>query len=126
MGYKESKNTIAEFLVGKGYKEIQFNLENAETGHSVFDKGFSIKASTPDRAEVMGGKDIYMYGMSVMISFIATTNAEYDTAYDSFLSVVNEINSQSSLMDAPTFDRMDEANYFLGTANFYVGSLTCE
>ena len=126
MGYKDIKNNVASYLVGEGFTEIPFNLNNDETTHSLLDKGFSIKAYPIDYEEVLGGGSIGIFGMTLAISFITTTNEEYDDAYDRFIEIVGNIQDQTRLVDSPSFVRMEEINYHLGTANFYAGSTRCE
>lgn len=126
MGYSDSKKKLSQYLVENGFIEIEQVKDNEESAHSGVHKGFTIFPLEPELANIMGGSSISVLTAQLNVSFITTTNEQHDQAYEDWIKVINYINSQTTIVTPPTFERMEEVNYRLGSVSFNIGSSKCE
>ena len=130
MSWATDKATITTILTGisYAYTELQGNLDLMnEMPSALINKGFTLKPIDSDTRALTASQTLVATVAQLQISYATVSNSAFDTAYDSFLTVLNAIASyHSGFYEPPTFERHPQNNkYAIGTARFFLGVQSC-
>jgi len=125
MSWATDKTAITGLMTG--YTEIGNNLKPGEQPSSVNHKSFSLKPVEVDTSYLMADTTVSSNIAELQVHFIVKTNADYDTQYDAWTTLLSAIKSKHlGYASNPTFIRSEVNNkYAIGTALIYVGVTTC-
>lgn len=130
MSWATDKNTIVSILTSGtyNYRELANNLElENEMPSSLIDKGFTLKPVDSDTRALTDSRTLVATIAELKCIYAVPTNTAFDSAYDSFIAILNAIKLyHSGFESAPTFARHPQNNkYAIGTAKIFLGVQSC-
>lgn len=130
MTWVTDKATITAILtnVTYGYTELEDNLDIMDERPGILtNKGFSLRPIDSDTRALTNNQTLVATIAELKISYAVKDKSTFDSAYDSFLTVLNAIAAyHSGFAEAPTFERHSQDNkYAVGTARIYLGVQSC-
>jgi len=130
VGWVTDKAVITAILTNAtyAYTELDYNLDLMGENHAaLINKGFTFKPIDSDTRALTDNQTLVATIAELQICYTTKDVSAFDTAYDSFLTVLNAIASyHSGFNEAPTFERHPNDNkYAVGTARIFLGVQSC-
>ena len=130
MSWVTDKAKITTILTGVtyGYRELEGNLDlESELPSSLVDKGFTLKPVDGDTRALTDLQTLVAVIAELKCIYAVPTNTAFDTAYDSWITILNAIKAVHSGFEvAPSFERHPQNNkYAIGTVRLFIGVQSC-